>query len=77
MFRYEQRNTGVIRFVVIMVMVVIAVLVVYLGYMWAEPRWKLKNQTTYHAQLEETVGLYILKGRVGAGGREQGMGGGG
>ena len=59
MFRYEQRNTGVIRFVVIMVMVVIAVLVVYLGYMWAEPRWKLKKQTTYHAQLEETVGLSI------------------
>jgi len=55
--RYEQRNTGVIRFVVIMVMVVIGVLAIYLVYLVLEPKWARRRQNTYQEHTEEEMSL--------------------
>ena len=51
--KYEQRNTAVIKFVVMMVMFVVAVLAIYLMFLILEPKVRHRLRLNYSIQIEE------------------------
>jgi len=61
LFRYEQRNVGIIRFVVMLVMVVIGVLVLYLLVVVLEPILRARCSQPTSTTVEQVLLLHDLQ----------------